>query len=130
MRHIFVKYAVAFSLVIISGAMLLDVSQRVQKAEREVRRVDRALEKERESIRVLEAEWAYLNDPARLEEITAQGLDLAMQPAKDVISDMGLANPPGATKAGSALRLPADAEKGKAGVRDVSYTPQGSARAQ
>lgn len=87
MKSLMVKYIVVFALVIATGTMLLDVSQRVQEAEREIRRADRAIEREEENIRVLRAEWAYLNDPARLELISASGLNMAVPSPENLLSD-------------------------------------------
>ena len=87
MKNLIVKYIVVFALVIATGTMLLDVSQRVQEAEREIRRADRAIEREEENIRVLRAEWAYLNDPARLELISASGLNMAVPSPENLLSD-------------------------------------------
>ena len=88
MRGIVLKYVVVFALVVTSGAMLLDVSQKVQEAEREMRRADRAIERERENIRVLQAEWAYLNDPARLEMISMSGLGMEAPSPESIISEL------------------------------------------
>ncbi len=87
MKNLMVKYIVVFALVIATGTMLLDVSQRVQEAEREIRRADRAIEREEENIRVLRAEWAYLNDPARLELISTSGLNMAVPSPENLLSD-------------------------------------------
>ena len=42
---------------------------RTQTAMREVARVERAIEAEREALAVLDAEWAYLNRPERLRDL-------------------------------------------------------------
>jgi len=70
------KYVFVFVLAGLSAAMLLQTSQRVQQAEDELRALERAAENEREAIRVLHAEWAYLNRPERLEFLAAQYLEL------------------------------------------------------
>ncbi|MGH1455882.1 MAG: cell division protein FtsL [Alphaproteobacteria bacterium] len=125
MRYLFLKYAIAFALVVISGTMLLDVSQRVQSAEREVRRVDRAIERERDNIRALEAEWAYLNDPARLEEITASGLGLSMQSSADIISNTDVLNDAEAKQDSPVFMAPV---QGK--IQNITYSPDNNGGAQ
>lgn len=77
MRKHWMRYIAVFGAAAITGAALLHTSQDVQQAEEELRAIQTALESERESIRVLEAEWGYLNNPARLEMLARQYLDLA-----------------------------------------------------
>lgn len=55
--------------VLVSGALLFVVSQRVQSTERDIRFLENKITRENESIRVLQAEWAYLNRPDRLEKL-------------------------------------------------------------
>lgn len=77
MRKHWLRYAVVFGFAGISGAALLHTSQDVQQAEDRLHAIRSAVESERESIRVLETEWSYLNNPARLELLAAQYLELA-----------------------------------------------------
>ena len=42
---------------------------RTREALREMARVERAIERERDALGVLEAEWAYLNRPERLRDL-------------------------------------------------------------
>lgn len=60
-----------------AGTALFWTSQNVQQREAELRQLRQALMHEQKTIRVLEAEWSYLNRPARLEALAAQYLDLA-----------------------------------------------------
>lgn len=90
MRGIILKYVVVFALVIASGAMLMDVSHHVQRAERDIKRLDHEIAREEESIRVLKAEWAYLNNPVRLEALAADYVDLISPEAAQLISDMSV----------------------------------------
>ncbi len=53
---------------------------RVQDLESELRRVERAIDREQFEIKRLEAEWATLSEPARLARLAEEKLDLA--PAK------------------------------------------------
>ena len=61
--------------VAVSGA-LFRVSYRVQHLERHLIGINKQIAQEEESIRVLQAEWSYLNDPARLETLAHKHLDL------------------------------------------------------
>ena len=58
------------------GALLFWTSQSVQRAERKLSEVSKYTLNEGESLRVLSAEWDYLNRPERLEELTNNNLDL------------------------------------------------------
>lgn len=79
MKKSLLKYGFVLVLLALSAGGLMRVSQNVQKVERDIAATDRAIEREQEKIRVLRAEWAYLNNPARLESLAldAFGLDRA-----------------------------------------------------
>lgn len=66
----------ALILAIGSGTLLFRVSQYVQDKEKELASIKREIAREEESIRVLKAEWVYLNQPERLEKLAAEHLDL------------------------------------------------------
>ena len=88
MKGFILKHIIVFILVILSGALLMDVAQRVQKVEREIKGYEREIVREEESIRTLKAEWAYLNDPARLEALAIGGLGLTSPDDLKLVSDM------------------------------------------
>ncbi|MAF68937.1 MAG: hypothetical protein CMH25_06290 [Micavibrio sp.] len=56
--------------VVVTGVMLFVVSQKVQQTERDISAQKQQLSLEKESLRVLQAEWAYLNRPDRLENLS------------------------------------------------------------
>ena len=58
------------------GVGLFQVKYNVQSKERELREVRRQIDGNVSSIRVLEAEWSYLNDPLRLADLTRRHTDL------------------------------------------------------
>jgi cell division protein FtsL len=70
----------AFMLALLAGGALFWVSQQVQQAEREQRKLQGIVTQEQEAIRVLNAEWDYLNRPDRLERLAEE--QLKMEPAK------------------------------------------------
>jgi hypothetical protein len=76
MRKPRLRTLTVFVLAGLSGALLLRTSQSVQQAERALARIQSDVQTEEEALRVLGAEWAYLNAPARLEALSAQYLDL------------------------------------------------------
>ncbi len=58
---------------------LYNLKAQVEEQEKELARIQRAIEDEREAIQVLRAEWSYLNQPERLRRLATPRLDL--QPA-------------------------------------------------
>lgn len=68
-----------FVLATVLGASLFWVSQQVQMLEREQRGINEQISSEQEGMRVLNAEWDYLNRPDRIEALAAKYLD-QMQP--------------------------------------------------
>lgn len=58
---------VVFVLAFVVGVMLFRTSQDVRKSESQLRQLTAAIEQEKEAIRVLEAEWHYLNRPENLQ---------------------------------------------------------------
>lgn len=76
------KTFVVFALAGLAGAVLLHTSQNVQHAEERLAGIEREVQKEEEKIRMLRAEWASLNSPARLERLADEFLDL-VPPASD-----------------------------------------------
>ena len=90
MKGTLLKHIIVFTLVIVSGGLLMNVSHDVQRTEREIKRIDRKIDREEESIRVLRAEWAYLNNPVRLEILAAGHVNLISPEAAQLISDMSV----------------------------------------
>ena len=74
MKAFSLKIFVIYALASLSGIALLYTSQKVQQAEGRLGDIKRAVEEEQEAIRVLRAEWAYLNSPARLELLAEEFL--------------------------------------------------------
>lgn len=70
------SHLVLFTVLCALGACVYHVANLYQTAERQVKRLDVAIERERENIRVLSAEWAYLTNPVRLEKLAQDYLHL------------------------------------------------------
>lgn len=64
------------AIAAVSGALLFKTSQSVQRAERDLSEVTSSVAVEKESLRILTAEWDYLNRPERLEKLTLKNLDM------------------------------------------------------
>ena len=86
MKGIKLRTFVVFALAALAGAALLHVSQRVQHAEEVLQSLERELAYEEQAMRVLRAEWEYLNRPERLERLAAKFLDL-VPPAPEKMTD-------------------------------------------
>ncbi|GJL86077.1 MAG: hypothetical protein DHS20C02_18520 [Micavibrio sp.] len=87
MKRMWRKYLTVFVLAGLSGGLLLQTSQSVQQAEDELRRLEIEVENERETIRVLHAEWAHLNRPDRLESLAGQYLELVPPDPSQMLID-------------------------------------------
>jgi hypothetical protein len=64
-------------LAAICGGVLFYTTQRVTDGRARLAILDEDIRKETETIRVLKAEWSYLNQPERLEKLAREYLDLA-----------------------------------------------------
>lgn len=71
----------------LAGIMLFRISERVQTAEDNLARMEEAAAKEAETIRVLRAEWDYLNRPDRLEGLARTHLKMAKPGITQVMTD-------------------------------------------
>ena len=63
-------------LAVVCGSLLFWTSQSVQRAEQKLSEVSHYRSSEGESLRVLSAEWDYLNRPERLEAIAKDNFDM------------------------------------------------------
>jgi cell division protein FtsL len=59
------------------GTVLFHTSQRVHDEREKLAALETSIGKEEESLRVLSAEWSYLNQPARLEKLAKTYLNMA-----------------------------------------------------
>jgi hypothetical protein len=64
-------------LVSLAGFGTFELKYRVQGQEQQLVRLDHQIARDRDSIQLLRAEWAHLNDPKRLVELAQRHLDLA-----------------------------------------------------
>jgi hypothetical protein len=83
-----------FIVLAMLGIGLFQVKYAVQSKERELRTVNRQITADREAMRVLDAEWSYLNDPMRLADLTRRHTDLAPVMAGQIATFENLAPRP------------------------------------
>lgn len=69
------------TLAAVCGVMLFHTSQKVNDGRTTLAGIEIAIQKEKETLRVLQAEWSYLNQPERLDKLARQYLKL--QPMKN-----------------------------------------------
>ena len=77
MKKIRLRTVFIYALSALVGALLLHTSQSVQQEETQIAEISSGVSREKESIRVLRTEWAYLNNPSRLEKLARQYLNLS-----------------------------------------------------
>jgi cell division protein FtsL len=65
------------ALAVCAGYATIQFKYGVQALERDLTALDAQILRHQEAIHVLKAEWAYLNEPARLEKLSRRYLDLS-----------------------------------------------------
>ena len=80
------SHLVLFAVLCVMGACVYHVANLYQTAERQMRRLDVAIERERENIRVLNAEWAFLTNPVRLEKLAQNYLHLQAMDGSQLVT--------------------------------------------
>ncbi|MFA7429640.1 MAG: hypothetical protein WCZ23_05760 [Rhodospirillaceae bacterium] len=73
-------------LAIACGIGLFLVKHQVQATEADLRQMQHQVRSDRSTIRVLEAEWTYLNDPARLSALSERVLGLVPLRPQQVVA--------------------------------------------
>jgi len=66
-----------FALCVIVGGFLFQTTQRVNDGRQRLAALTQDIKTEEESLRVLQAEWSYLNQPDRLEKLSREYLKLS-----------------------------------------------------
>lgn len=128
-KRLFLRYGALVAAIAVSGGLLLHTSQSVQRAESQMHDLKTSIERERQTIDVLQAEWAYLNAPYRLEKLAQQYLGMVPSEASFIVPDLGIlqdeseaAGIENAVLAGSQDK-PAAAKAAQQGLQHVSAAP-------
>jgi cell division protein FtsL len=96
------------ALAAFCGITLFHTSQKVHDHREKLAALTRDIGREEESLRVLQAEWSYLNQPRRLEKLAKQYLKLAPLKGAQFIRPEDIAlRPVAADMPGSALSIDA-----------------------
>jgi len=79
-------------LALIVGGVLFKVKYAVVEIEQQLTETQNQIQRERENIHILKAEWSHLNEPQRLQKLAENYLDI--QPMKteqiaSIINDFG-----------------------------------------
>ena len=84
------NYIITAFLICASAFGLFQIKFKVQNLHREVAELKKQLEHEKNSIHVLKAEWAYLNQPERLQRFAEKFLNLSeVKPEQIIIPQTG-----------------------------------------
>lgn len=81
----------SFLLLLIMGTFVFVTAQDMHQSQSDLRRLKREIAHERDNLRVLQAEWTYLNNPDRLEKLAVAQFGLAPLDGKQYVA---LANVP------------------------------------
>lgn len=66
-----------FAFCVVIGGFLFQTTQRVNDGRQRLAALTANIQEEEESLRVLQAEWSYLNQPDRLEKLSGEYLQLS-----------------------------------------------------
>jgi hypothetical protein len=80
-------------LALASSIMLFRTSQHVTDGRQQLTAIQRDMRQEEESLRVLQAEWSYLNQPDRLEKLNKEYLSLVPMKGRQFTAVANLGTP-------------------------------------
>mgnify|MGYP001806186123 CR=1 FL=1 len=88
------------------GIALFFVKHEVRDQEARLTELNREIRQNQEASHVLKAEWSYLNDPARLRQLSEKYLDMRVMQASQVTTWAALRPAPGSTAVAAVPRPP------------------------
>jgi cell division protein FtsL len=80
----------AIVTLLLTGSSVFVIAQRMHQAQNELTMHKREIATERENLRVLQAEWTYLNNPDRLEKLATSLFGLQPIDSKQYVALNGL----------------------------------------
>lgn len=69
----------------VTALILFQIKAEVQTLEQEIDQAQRRILSDQEAVHILEAEWSYLNSPARLAALAERHLGMAPIPAERIV---------------------------------------------
>lgn len=112
-RSTVVVTAIWMLLALAAGGAMFLLKYQVQAQEERLAALNRAIVKDMQAVHVLKAEWSFLNQPARLEDLGRRHLDLDVAaPARIVtLSELPFRAAPDADAPGGAPESPPAADQ-------------------
>ena len=80
---------IAIMLLVLAGAGLFNLKHIVENKERQLKALQVQILDDQRSIRVLKAEWAYLNRPENIQNLAVNYLGLKPTSARQIYSELG-----------------------------------------
>lgn len=118
MRRLFTCIAAICALA--SGAALMQLKHAVQEQAEEVEVIANQIHADQESLRILEAEWAYLTSPRTLQELSIEFLALMPPSPKQVVgsvADIPMRRSEGVVSGDTSVLLPSANRKSAPDVK-------------
>ncbi|MGY8986199.1 MAG: cell division protein FtsL [Sphingomonadales bacterium] len=75
-------------VVLAAGGGIFQLKYTIEVKDRELRQLEAKYVSDQKTIRVLEAEWAYLNSPAYLQDLSVRYLGLRPSSSNQVLNDL------------------------------------------
>ena len=84
MRFLGLLNTVLVAGLVVFAFILYGHEHKTRMAERQIRKIEAQIAREKESMRMLRIEWAMLDNPGRLERLAKKHLKLAPVPPQDI----------------------------------------------
>ena len=81
---------IGYGLVVLGVAGVFQMKYQIETKERLLRQLQQQYLSDQKSLRVLEAEWAFLNSPESLQELTGKYLELGPVPPDRILASPSL----------------------------------------
>lgn len=80
------SFCIQFLVMLCVMGCVFHVANTYERVQKKTRRLDAGIMQEHENIRVLQAEWAYLTNPVRLEKIASDYLKLEAMDGRQLVA--------------------------------------------